>query len=395
MHRADSAPRKLTVVAHEIGPFGGMESQLAALVAAMLARGVEVTAIGRRIELEPHENLSTVTIAGPSRPFPLAYIWFFLAGSLAVARFRSGKVYAIGAIVLNRVDANKVPFCHVAWARNPARASRASRPSFWFRVSASISAALSRRAEWLVYRPSRSGGLVAMSTGGAAELDELFPALRPAAVIPNGVDLERFAPNSAARTAMRELLGFRDDDLVCAFVGGDWRRKGLPLVIEALAVCPRWRLVVVGSGDPDDMNGIAQKFGVGERITYVGRVNDPQRYLAASDALAMPSNYEPWGNAVLEACAAALPVVVAAGQGVNDFIEPNVSGLIAEADPRSIAAALHSLEDPAARRRIGDAARGRAARYSFDQVASEYSALLFNPPQAPAPTLQQIQSALR
>jgi glycosyltransferase involved in cell wall biosynthesis len=374
---ADAAGRSLTVVAHQIGPFGGMESQLATLIGDLLARGVDVTAIGRRVELEPHEKLCVVTVSGPARPFPLAYLWFFLAGTLAVAAHRSGPLYTIGAIVLNRADARKVPFCHVAWARNPQRGSRASRDSLAYRINAWASAVLSRAGERVVYRPSLTGALVAMSHGGAAELDELFPAMRPARVIPNGVDLQRFAPDAAARADVRRRLGVGDGELVCAFVGGDWRRKGLPVVIEALAGRPRWRLVVVGSGDRGEMQALAARHGVAGRVDFVGRVDDPQRYLCAADALSMPSLYEPWGNAVLEACACGLPVVVAPAQGVDDFVEAGVPGLVTAAEPASVAEALAALEDSTLRMRIGAAARARAERYSSGSVADGYLDLLF------------------
>jgi glycosyltransferase involved in cell wall biosynthesis len=378
VHRADGAQNSVTVVAHEIGPFGGMESQLAALVEKMLARGVFVTAIGRRIQLPAHENLCIVTVSGPARPFPIAYLWFFLAGTHAVARYRNGPVYTIGAIVLNRVDARKVPFCHAAWAQNPEKRSRASRESLAYRLNAWLSAALSRAAERIVYRPSRSGSLVAMSSGGAAELDELFPAMRFAQVIPNGVDGVRFAPDDDARGAVRRQLSFSEDELVCAFVGGDWRRKGLPVVIEALMHAPRWRLLVAGPGDRAPMLELAAKHGVASRITFAGQVDDPERYLAASDALAMPSRYEPWGNAVLEACASELPAVVAPAQGVNDFIESGVTGLVVEAVPANVAAALIELEDADLRRSLGVAARERAHTYSYDAVAESYLNLLLD-----------------
>lgn len=379
MPRAEAPPRSLTVVAHDIGPFGGMESQLAELVTRLLDRGVTICAIGRRIELEPHELLTTVEVSGPRRPFPLAYLWFFVFGSLVVARNRNGALYTMGAIVVNHADAAKVPFCHAAWARQSGRESRASGSGIAHRLNARLAAVLSRAGERLVFRPSRCDSLVAMSRSGTAELDKLFPAMRPARTIPNGVDLERFQPDRAARQEIRSELAIDDDQPVAVFLGGDWRRKGLPQVIEALAYRLNWRLIVVGSGDVASMLRVARELGVASRVHFVGSVAAPERYLSAADALTMPSTYEPWGNAALEACAVGLPVVVAPAHGVRDFVEDKRSGLIVDGGAESIAAALEVLEDPAVRSRLGARAHDLAAGFSLDKVADAYEELLLGP----------------
>ncbi|MFY9488731.1 MAG: glycosyltransferase family 4 protein [Solirubrobacterales bacterium] len=373
---AGTRPDAVTVVAHEIGPFGGMEWQLAVLVTGMLERGLEVTSIGRRIELAPHPGLRVVELSGPRRPFPIAYLWFFVAGTAAVAKYRRGPVYTIGAIVLNRVTARKVPFCHTAFARSPDRASRASRDSRLFRVNAVISAAMSRFAERLVYRPRCTGQLVAMSTGDARELEELFPAIAPVAVIPNGVDTGRFRPDPVSRHEIRTRLGIAPDTLVAVFLGGDWARKGLPQTITALGRARRWTLLVVGSGDVAAMTALAGRELAGDRVIFAGRVDDPERFLAAADALAMPSSYEPWGNAMLEACACGLPVVVAPANGVRDFVVAGESGLFVAPDATSVAQALEQLEDEDLRLTMGRRAREIAAGYSFDHVVDQYVRLL-------------------
>lgn len=367
--------KTVTVVAHDIGPFGGMESQLATLVERMLARGVAVVAIGSRVELAPNPLLTVVRASVPQRPFPIKYAAFFLLGSFAVARHRSGPVYTIGAITFNRADARKVPFCHVAWAAREQTLSRASRPSLPYRINSAISGALSRAAERLLYRPPLTGSLVAMSAGDAAELERFFPDMAPAEQIPNGVDTARFSSNTQLPTSAAIDRELTDSDLVVAFVGGDWRRKGLPHVIEALASVPRWTLAVAGTGDIDSMRRLAARFGIGDRVRFLGRIEQPEMLLARADALAMPSVYEPWGNAVLEACACGVPVVVAPASGVNDFVVNQKNGLIVEPNAAAVANALSILENPALRARIGTSAAEMAKHYSYDRVTDDYLAL--------------------
>jgi glycosyltransferase involved in cell wall biosynthesis len=372
-----------------------MESQLAELVIRLLERGVAITAIGRRIELPSHELLTTVEIAAPRRPFPLAYLWFFVFGSLVVARNRSGPVYTMGAIVLNRVDAAKVPFCHKAWARQPGNGSRASASGIAHRVNACIAAVLSRAGERIVFRPSRCGVLVAMSRSGAAELNDLFPAMPQAKTIPNGVDLARFKPDASSRREIRAELGISEKQPVAIFLGGDWRRKGLPRVLEAVAQRPGWQLIVAGRGDTTGMLRLARALGIGGRVHFVGPVSAPERYLAAADALTMPSTYEPWGNAALEACAVGLPVVVAPAHGVRDFVETERSGLVVKCESAEIASALKRLEDPEFRLSLGTRARELAAGFSLDSVADDYEALLLGRAHAAVtPNINQTSGAV-
>src|SRR5205085_12288821 len=78
--------QRITIVAHDVGPPGGMELQLAELVQGLVGHGVRVTVIARRCTLEPHDKLTWIRVRCPARPFPLRYLWFFVAGSWKVAR---------------------------------------------------------------------------------------------------------------------------------------------------------------------------------------------------------------------------------------------------------------------------------------------------------------------
>src|SRR5438105_1910614 len=105
---------KITLVAHEIGPSGGMELQLRTLVAGLLNRGHSVTVIARKCSVPQHDRLRWVRVPGPSRPFLLAYLWFFLFGSIYTWRHRRGLLHTTGAIVTNRADIAAVHYCHHA-----------------------------------------------------------------------------------------------------------------------------------------------------------------------------------------------------------------------------------------------------------------------------------------
>ncbi|HEY8316621.1 MAG TPA: glycosyltransferase, partial [Gaiellaceae bacterium] len=229
----------MTIVAHDIGPVGGMERQLSELVSGLLSRGVGVTVISRTCELGPHPHLRWVRVPGPARPFVLAYPWFFLVGSILVRRNRSGVLHTTGAIVANRADVCTVHFCHRGGGR---LLLRARRQRWTYRLNAALAAPMSRLGELLLYRSRRVQVLVAVSNGLAAELIATLPGAT-VTVIPNGVDIGRFHPDDSARAVTRAALGVGPQESIALFVGNEWEGKGLVLAMDAVARAPGWRLV--------------------------------------------------------------------------------------------------------------------------------------------------------
>src|SRR5580693_2569519 len=114
-NQRDSRPATavdVTIVAHDIGSVGGMERQLTELLLGLRQLGHNVTVIARTCDLPPESGVVFHRVRAPGRPFLLAYPWFMVSGTLAVRRRRRGVVQATGAIVLNRVDAIAVHYCH-------------------------------------------------------------------------------------------------------------------------------------------------------------------------------------------------------------------------------------------------------------------------------------------
>ena len=97
---AGQLPPPITIVAHDIGPVGGMERQLVALILGLRRLGHPVSVIARTCELPSGSGVEFHRVRTPGRPFSIAYPAFLLAGTLAVRRHRRGVVQATGAIVL-------------------------------------------------------------------------------------------------------------------------------------------------------------------------------------------------------------------------------------------------------------------------------------------------------
>lgn len=371
--RRAPGPVDVTVVAHDIGSVGGMERQLAELLLGLRRLGHEVTVIARTCELPADAGVVFHRVRAPRRPFLLAYPWFMVAGSLAVRRWRRGVVQATGAIVLNRVDAIAIHYCHQVGPVNP------SRPTRLFRGHVRVAGILKRMGERLCFRTARAAAIVCVSDGVAEEVRTHFPDLAESVLtIHNGVDVDKFAPGRRREQArgLRVSLEIPEQGLVVAFVGSEWGRKGLEPAIRALALTGAWTLVVAGGGDRAHYQALADTLGVGDRVRWLGVAADIQLVYQMADALVLPSSYEAFSLVTLEASASGLPILAAPVNGVSELIDDGRSGFVVERDPRSIAQRLEQLAaDPDLRSRLGRAAREAALRFAWERVVAEHHEL--------------------
>jgi glycosyltransferase involved in cell wall biosynthesis len=365
----------VTLVAHEVGSVGGMERQLTELASGLLERGHAVTVVARACDLPAHPRLRWIRVPGPARPFALAYPWFFLAGSLLVWRHRRGLVHTTGAIVFNRADTSTVHFCHRAFARRSGSTTRARRQTALHRVNAWIATRLSLAAERWCYRPGRTTSIVGVSQGVERELESGFPRMAgEISVISNGVDLDEFEGDTTVRRRIRERFDVGDGDLVAVFVGGDWERKGLRFVIDSLPHAPHWLLLVVGEGDQTRYAAAAADVGVADRVRFAGRAATVGAFYSAADSLVLPTAYEAFPLASLEAAAAGLPLLITRVNGVEELLVEGVNGWFIERDTGVIADRLVRLAtDSALRSSMGVAAREAAGRFGWQQVIDRYT----------------------
>jgi glycosyltransferase involved in cell wall biosynthesis len=149
------------------------------------------------------------------------------------------------------------------------------------------------------------------------------------------------------------------------------RQKGHDVLLRALAELPEARLVLVGDGpERAALEELALELGLGERVLFAGWQEEPRRWLTAFDAFVLPSRFEGFPLAVVEALLARVPVVASDVGSVAEAVREGETGLLVPAeDERALAAALRRLlGDEALRRRLGE--RGRElALESFTAAA--------------------------
>jgi UDP-glucose:(heptosyl)LPS alpha-1,3-glucosyltransferase len=183
-------------------------------------------------------------------------------------------------------------------------------------------------------------------------------------VIYNGVPAGRV--DIAARAELRAELGVSNDDYVSLFVGSGWERKGLRVASDAVAEVSKAWLWIVGKGDAATINDKGSQRFLGER-------NDVPRLMAAADVFILPTIYDPFSNACLEALAAGLPVITTAANGFCEIIEAGLHGSII-ADPADYLAgadALRYWQDRAVRESTRAARGARAAEFSMERNVGE------------------------
>ena len=195
-------------------------------------------------------------------------------------------------------------------------------------------------------------------------------------VIYNGVSLEKFHPSNKAlhRKTIRKWINIPEDAPLVLTVGSGFQRKGLKGLVQSLEHLKNdtWHLLAIGRGNWNRYRTFAPK-AIWERMVHLPEVKDIEKYYAAADVFVLPSIYEPFGNANLEALATGLPIVVSRNSGAAELVTHKENGLILQnpGNPREIAMNLNFLNDPDIREGIGRRARMLAKEFSQEKNTRE------------------------
>jgi glycosyltransferase involved in cell wall biosynthesis len=162
----------------------------------------------------------------------------------------------------------------------------------------------------------------------------------------------------------------KSDHVVILYVGQIIRRKGLHLLLEALAPLAElnWELNVVGDLNCDkdylsEVTTLVEQFGLAHKVRLMGELSrtDVKSKLESSDVFVSSSMYEAFGMSVLEALANGVPVVAFAVGGITEIVEHNVTGLLVRpGDIEALRGALRKIiSDQALRLELSKQAKKR------------------------------------
>ena len=218
-----------------------------------------------------------------------------------------------------------------------------------------------------LFTSRKAGRVIATSQMVKKEIVDLYdyPADR-IDIVHNGVPLGKFRFDSELREKSREDLKLKPDQVALLFAGSGWERKGLVFAIQAMALCKnkKMRLLVAGRGNAASYKTKRLRFWREEPVQFLGEVADLVRVYAAADIFILPTIYDPFSNACLEAVACGLPVITTRSNGFSEIIEDRVHGSIVDH-----AGDLIGLRD--AIRFWADPSRRAAARQTNIELASE------------------------
>ena len=186
-------------------------------------------------------------------------------------------------------------------------------------------------------------------------------------IVRNGVPLEKFRPDPELRGKSREDLKLKPGQTALLFAGSGWERKGLLFAIEAAALCRdrKMRLLVAGRGNARLYKTKRLRFWREEPVKFLGEVGDMLPVYAAADIFILPTIYDPFSNACLEALACGLPVITTRANGFSEIIENGVHGSIVD-HPGDLLALRDAI------RLWSDSSRRAAARPTNIQRAAQF-----------------------
>jgi glycosyltransferase involved in cell wall biosynthesis len=200
-------------------------------------------------------------------------------------------------------------------------------------------------------------------------------------VVANWADLDGLPPPTPAQRAeARSAWGFAEDEIVLLTLGNCAPIKNHGVLIEAMARCadlPQLRYLHVGLEDEaHSERAQVERLGLSDRVVFAGWLPSPRQALYAADLYAMPSLYEGFSIAALEALSAGMPAVLAEAPGLVDLrrIFPDLFYAPPTAEGMESAIRRAVVLDADARRKIAGAYRQIALeRFTAERGVDEYA----------------------
>ncbi len=198
-----------------------------------------------------------------------------------------------------------------------------------------------------------------------------------------GVDTVKF---SGAAAVTRAEAGLREAHpvvgTVCRLVEP---KKGLSVLLDAVAcmkrrsLTPECQLLIIGDGPArESLQAMSKDLNIAGSVVFAGMRHDVHRLLPLLSVFVLPSLYEGFGIAILEAMAAGVPVVATRVGGIPEFVIHEDTGLlVTPGDPEELAAAIHMLlASPEQAEGMGRRARAHVRKkFHIDSIVRQHERL--------------------
>jgi glycosyltransferase involved in cell wall biosynthesis len=199
--------------------------------------------------------------------------------------------------------------------------------------------------------------------------------------IHNGIDIRKFALPSREELALRrQELDIPEDALLIGTLARLVPQKGIAYLFSALSKLPgNWVALIAGDGPlRQDLEQQAKQLGIDPRVRFLGFCAEPAHVLSTFDVFVLPSEWESFGLAPVEAMAMGKPVILSRVGGMSELVIDGESGIyVAPGDVMALASALDLvLNDAILRDLLGRAARARVEKlFSLETMAEKTQSL--------------------
>ena len=236
---------------------------------------------------------------------------------------------------------------------------------------------------WLVRRTVRWADVVELCSENIRDFavkEEGVPSDR-ICVIPHSIRVEDYA-FPVEKEAVRAEFGLEPKDVLVVSLGRLTNQKGYDILLRAVAMLASQDVHVILAGrgeDEEKLHALASSLGIGACVHFAGYRRDVPRLLGGLDIYTQPSRYEGMSLAILQAMAAACPIVATAVDGTCELIADGVHGwLVPPEDVSALAAAIQqACSDPSEARRRGEAAHQRVLdHFNLDKMITAWENML-------------------
>ena len=219
--------------------------------------------------------------------------------------------------------------------------------------------------------------LILIARKTAARLERFYGRVDRFPVLYLGLDHAIFNPARRHSFAKgREASSVFRKSVPLVLVGNDWRNKGVPVLLDALAQARDLplNLIIVSREDSSSCRTLIVECGLEDRVKFVPPRKDIEFYYAAADAYVGPSLEDTFAQPPAEAMACGLPVIVSSANGTSEIVTHEVNGLILldPADSATLAAMIRRLfENRVFRDQLGSNAANTTLAFTWESNGRE------------------------
>jgi UDP-glucose:(heptosyl)LPS alpha-1,3-glucosyltransferase len=373
---------KLALCVFKYFPYGGLQRNFLAIAQELVRRGHNVTVYTGEWEGERPDgvNIELIVTAGWTNYGRNKSYYLQLKKILNLREANQDGVDLV-------VGFNKMPGLDVYYCADTCFATKAYENKGWFYR-------MTPRSRWslayekAVFDKSYATQVLLLSANEGVAFQKYYATPQQRLhLMPPGISKNRVrnAESTQLGNTTREALNVADNEKLVAFLGSDYKRKGLDRLLKAVASLPdeqrlRTKVLVIGRDKRmREYQRLANQLGLATSVIFAGQRDDVPALLFASDYLAHPAYLENTGNVILEAVVAGLPVLCTSICGYAFYIRDHQLGRVVP-EPFDQSVMNDMLEDL-----LAGSDRERERCIEFAKTAD-----VFSRPQRIAETIEQI-----